>query len=152
MFELIQCISVDATAGKASGKASVPAGHPLLGDHFPGMPVLPGSFLVELASQIAGPLSEEVIELHYDMDRWAIPGMIRNLKFLCPSSLPAQLSISAEVLRHESSNVLLNVAVEQNTNLILRGELVMMMIETSPAWVEAVVARNERLAKWKAAS
>ncbi|EEF61897.1 beta-hydroxyacyl-ACP dehydratase [Pedosphaera parvula] len=152
MFELIQSISVQAEAGRASGKASVPADHPLLADHFPGMPILPGSFLVELASQIAGPLAEEVVKLHHGFDRWAIPGMIRNLKFLGPSSLPSQLSISVAVLRHEASNVLLDVTAEQNSELILRGELVMMMIETSSAWDEAITARNNRLAKWKAAS
>jgi 3-hydroxymyristoyl/3-hydroxydecanoyl-(acyl carrier protein) dehydratase len=151
MFELIQSISIDTAHGKATGKASVPLDHPLLADHFPGMPILPGSFLVELASQIAGPLSEEMVKLHHAMDRWAIPGMIRNLKFLDPVRLPAQLSISAIVLRHEVSNVLLSVAIEQNSKQILRGELVIMMIETSPAWTEAIAARNKRLARWKAA-
>src|SRR5437016_1895213 len=115
MFELIQSISINAEAGNAIGKASVVADHPSLADHFPGVPILPGSFLIELACQIAGPLSEAVVSFRHGLDRWAVPVMIRNIKLPHASALPSQLLISVEVLRHETSSVLLNVSVAENT-------------------------------------
>jgi 3-hydroxymyristoyl/3-hydroxydecanoyl-(acyl carrier protein) dehydratase len=152
MFELIQSISIDAKAGQAIGKVVVPANHPMLADHFPGLPILPGSFLVELAAQVAGPLAEEVIKLRHGLDRWAIIGMIRDAKFLRPSPVPSNLMISAEVLRSEASNTLLHVSITESNQPVMRGELLMMMMETTPAWEEAIKARNARLARWKAAS
>jgi len=152
MFELIQSISIDAKAGQATGQAVVPANHPMLADHFPGLPILPGSFLVELAAQVAGPLAEEVIKLRHGLDRWAIIGMIRDAKFLRPSPVPSSLTISAEVLRSETSNALLRITVTENNQPVMRGELLMMMMETTPAWEEAIKARNARLARWKAGS
>jgi 3-hydroxyacyl-[acyl-carrier-protein] dehydratase len=152
MFELIQSISIDAKAGRATGKAVVLANHPMLADHFPGQPVLPGSFLIELSTQVAGPLAEEVIRLHHGLDRWAIIGMVRDAKFLRPSPVPASLVISAEMLRPEASNALLRITVTENNQPVMRGELLMMLMETTPAWAEAIKARNERLARWKAAT
>jgi 3-hydroxymyristoyl/3-hydroxydecanoyl-(acyl carrier protein) dehydratase len=58
MFELVQAISIDAAAGRAVGRAHVPLSA-ALDDHFPGAPHVPGTWLLELAAQIAGPLAEE---------------------------------------------------------------------------------------------
>lgn len=149
MFQLIQSISIDAAAGVSGGKAIVPADHPLFADHFPGAPLLPGSLLIELAAQIAGPLAEQVSKIRLDVDRWSLLGMIRNAKFLRPVPLPATLLFNAEVRRFESSSIALVVNAHEGEQLVMRAELVMMMFDAAPEWDAAIRARHQRLASWK---
>ena len=149
MFELIKHISIDAAAGSSSGKAIVPADHPFFTDHFPGAPLLPGSLLIELAAQIAGPLAEQVTKLRLNIDRWSLLGMVRNAKFLRPVQLPATIVLNAEVRRFESSSIALVVDAHEGGQPVMRAELVMMMFEAAPEWDAAIRARHERLASWK---
>lgn len=149
MFELIQSISIDAATGTANGKAVVPAHHPLFADHFPSAPLLPGSLLLELAAQIAGPLAEQVTKLRLDVERWSLLGMVREAKFLRPVSLPATIEVSAAVHRFESSNIILRTEASAAGQLVMTAELVMMMFEAEPGWDAAIRARHERLATWK---
>ena len=149
MFELIQSISIDAATGTASGKALVPADHPLFADHFPGAPLLPGSLLLELAAQIAGPLAEQLAKQRLDAERWSLLGMIREAKFHRPVALPAALALSAAVYRFESSNVSLRTEAMSAGQLVMTAELVMMMFEAEPGWETAIRARHERIASWK---
>lgn len=146
MFELIQSMQIDVETVRASAEAFVAADHPLFADHFPGSPLLPGSLMIELAAQLAGPLAEEVAK----NERWAILGMVRDARFLQPVFLPATLELSAEIVRSEPSTVNTNVAIEVNGERVMQGQLVMMMIETSTEMAQAIEARNDRLARWKA--
>jgi 3-hydroxymyristoyl/3-hydroxydecanoyl-(acyl carrier protein) dehydratase len=149
MFELIESISIDATAGSAGGTAQLTANHPLFADHFPAAPILPGSLLIELAAQIAGPLAEEVVKRRLNIERWALLGMIRDAKFLHPVPLPATIRVSAEVRRFETSNVAISVSGFVGEEVVMTAELVMMMIEAKPEWQGAISARNDRLSSWK---
>lgn len=149
MFELIQSISIDAVTGTASGKAFVSADHPIFADHFPGSALLPGSLLLELAAQIAGPLAEQVAKQRLDVERWSLLGMIREAKFLRPVPLPATVTLFAEVGRFESSNITLRTEATATDQLVMTAELVMMMFEAEPGWDAAIRARHERLASWK---
>ena len=152
MFELIQSISIDAAAGVSVGKATVAADHPLFADHFPGAPLLPGSLLIELSAQIAGPLAEQVSKLRLDVERWSLLGMIRDARFLRPVRLPATIVFNAEVRRFESSSIALAVEAHEGEDLVMRAELVMMMVEAAPEWDAAIRARHQRLDSWKAVS
>lgn len=149
MFQFIQSISIDVAAGLAQGKALVDSDQALLADHFPGNPVLPGSWLIELAAQIAGPLAEELAQQKHDTNRWALLGMIRDAKFLQPVSLPATLDLFAKAERVDTSSITVGVAAEVEGQLIMRAQLVMMMTVATPAWEEAIRARVARLARWK---
>jgi 3-hydroxymyristoyl/3-hydroxydecanoyl-(acyl carrier protein) dehydratase len=148
MFELMRAISIDAAGGRAEGRAEVPADHPMLVDHFPGSPVMPGSLLLELAAQTAGPLAEEITRIGHGLDRWAMLGMIREAKFLNPIPLPAEIILFAEAVRSEPSSVTLKVAARAHDQQALRAELTMMMVEASTQWAEAIRARHARLARW----
>ena len=152
MFELMRSINIDAENGRASGAAFVPADHPLFADHFPGRPLLPGSLILELAAQIAGPLAEEFVKSQLQIERWAILGMVRDARFLQPVFLPASLDITAAISRSQPSNVSASVAVSVNDERVMQAELVMMMLESSAEWAVAIEARNDRLARWKEAS
>ncbi|HYY56103.1 MAG TPA: hypothetical protein VE842_02170 [Pyrinomonadaceae bacterium] len=152
MFEMMRSIKTDTERGRAEGRAAVPADYPAFADHFPGAPVLPGSFLVELAAQVAGPLSEETVGARFGLERWAMLGMIRDAKFLRHTPLPAELIITAEVRSAEASKVVVRVAAQSGEQEVMRSELWMMMIEAAPEWAEAIAARRERVARWKGAA
>lgn len=152
MFELMQSMRIDVENGRASGAASIPADHPLFADHFPGVSLLPGSLMLELAAQVAGPLAEEVAKTESGNERWAILGMVRDARFLQPVLLPASLEINAVVTRSQSSSISTNVTVTVDGERVMQAELVMMMIESSTELAAAIAARNHRLARWKDAS
>ena len=148
----MRSISIDAENGRASGVAFVPADHPLFADHFPGRSLLPGSLILELAAQVAGPLAEEFAKSQLQIERWAILGMVRDARFLQPVFLPASLEITAAISRSQSSNISAGVTVTVNDERVMQAELVMMMLESSAEWAVAIEARNNRLARWKEAS
>jgi len=152
MFELMRSIRIDAENGRASGEAFVPADHPLFADHFPGKSLLPGSLVLELAAQVAGPLAEEFPKTQSELERWAILGMVRDARFLQPVFLPATLEISAVISRSQTSSVNTVVTVTIDGERVMQAELVMMMLESSAEWASAIEARNDRLARWKEAS
>jgi 3-hydroxyacyl-[acyl-carrier-protein] dehydratase len=152
MFELMRSIQIDAGKGRATGAALVPVDHPLFADHFPGKALLPGSLILELAAQVAGPLAEEVAKTQIGLERWAILGMVRDARFLQPVFLPASLEITAIVSRAQSSNISASVTVVVDGERVMQAELVMMMLEASAEWAAALEARNDRLARWKEAS
>jgi 3-hydroxymyristoyl/3-hydroxydecanoyl-(acyl carrier protein) dehydratase len=152
MFELMRSIRIDVANGRASGAAFVPADHPLFADHFPGKSLLPGSLILELAAQVAGPLVEEFAKTQLQIERWAILGMVRDARFLQPVFLPASLEITAAISRSQSSNVSASVTVTVSGERVMQAELVMMMLESSAEWAVAIEARNDRLARWKEAS
>ena len=152
MFELMRSIAIDVEKGRASGVAFVPADHPLFADHFPGQPLLPGSLILELAAQVAGPLSEELTKTQQGHDRWAILGMVRDARFLRPVFLPATLEITAEISRSQASSVNTTVTVNSNAERVMQAELVMMLLEAAPEWTAAIEERKSRLARWREAS
>ena len=152
MFELMRSIRIDAENGRASGAAFIPANHPLFADHFPGKSLLPGSLILELAAQVAGPLAEEFAKNQLGLERWAILGMVRHARFLQPVFLPASLEITAAISRSQSSNISTTVTVTVDGERVMQAELVMMMLESSAEWAPAIEARNDRLARWKEAS
>lgn len=145
----MRSISIDASEGRAEGTAVVKADHPMLADHFPGTPVLPGSLLIELAAQVAGPLAEETVRQQEGIERWAMLGMIRDAKFLHPTRLPATVLITAGTLRSEPSRVITRVTARVCEQEVLRAELWMMMLEASSEWAEAITQRALRVARWK---
>jgi len=152
MFELMRSIQIDAENGRASGTAFVPADSPLFADHFPGKALLPGSLILELAAQVAGPLAEEFMKTQMGLERWAILGMVRDARFLQPVFLPASLEITAAIARSQSSSVNTTVMVTVDDERVMQAELVMMMLESSAEWASAIEARNDRLARWQEAS
>lgn len=152
MFELMRSISIDVENGRASGAASIAADHPLFADHFPGKALLPGSLILELAAQVAGPLAEEFAKTQMGLERWAILGMVRDARFLQPVFVPAALEISAVMSRSQPSSISTSVTVMVNGERVMQAELVMIMLESSTEWAQAIEARNDRLARWKEAS
>jgi len=145
MFELVRSARFDDT--RATARAHVPADLPFLADHFPGVPVLPGSWQIELCAQIAGPLAESAC----GAERWAFLGMIRNATFHAVVPLPAELEITAEVRRVEPSTVVVAVTASRGETLCCRAELVMMMREAEPEWADAIATARARVARWSIA-
>ena len=147
MFELVHSIAIDASRERADGTARIPADHPGLLDHFPDRPLLPGTWCVELAAQIAGPLVEEVL----DDGRHALLAMIRNVTFLAPIELPTTIQIGATIARREPSTTTVQAIVYRGGILLARAELVFAHVEVT-ATERATAERDARLERWKAAA
>jgi len=167
MFELVQAISIDAAAGRALGRAHVPLSA-ALDDHFPGAPHVPGTWLLELAAQIAGPLAEEASS----DTRTAILGHVRSAVFRTPVPAPADLTIEAHLLRRDpasavcrvtlfpDSSRLRNAAVLPDSALpessrlgngAMSAELGFALIAVSESAIGAWELRNRRVERWRGA-
>jgi 3-hydroxymyristoyl/3-hydroxydecanoyl-(acyl carrier protein) dehydratase len=149
MFEFIQSIKIDATAGTATARACVPADHPMLVDHFADQPLLPGSILVELGAQTAGPLVEEMAFLKSGVERWAFLGLVLNAKFLAPVDLPSELGIKVAVIKQHQSTFALRVETMVREVNVFRAELVMVLREAKVGWSKAIQERRLRTERWK---
>ena len=145
MFEFLQAVQLDPTGEHATGVAVVD-GHALFDDHFPGRPVLPGSWLVELSAQLAGLLCEEVHRGEHGERLFAILGMVRNAKFLEATPLPARLELDAKMLRADGRAMTVLATVGQDGARRMQAELVLTLHEPSEDWSRAIEARDERLA------
>lgn len=148
MFELVR--SVRFEDARAVGRAHVPADLAMLADHFPGVPVLPGSLQIELCAQIAGPLAEQALAARHGLERWAFLAMVRHAAFYTAATLPIDLTITAELRRVEPSTVVVAVAASRGEEAVCRGELVMAMREADAAWADAIASARARVAAWKA--
>ena len=149
MFELIRTLQTVPVAGAAVGEAVVSANHPIFADHFPDVPLLPGSLLLELAAQVAGPLCEEVTAARFGIERGAVLGVVRRAVFLRPCFLPATVRVTAQVRHADSAQVTAAVVATVANAIVLRAELVMAMIDVPPEWSGVMAARHARLARWK---
>jgi len=150
VFEHVTALAIDPS-GSAHGRAEVPADHPLFADHFPGRPVLPGSSLIELMAQVAGPLAEELALERQGVERWAVLGQVRHATFRVPVALPARVDLEARVERLEPSSAVVRASASAGGETRARAELVFSLQDPGPEWGDAVRERRERVARWKAA-
>ncbi len=149
MFELIETLRIDGDS--ATGTARVPADHPTLLDHFPGRPILPGTWLVELAAQIAGPLAEAVTRGRHTRDRVALLAMIEHAKLLAPVELPAALRFEAVITQSKPSSAVVRVTAHAGDTAVLRADLVFALLDPPLGTEAAARERHERQARWLAA-
>lgn len=147
MFELVRSATFEQT--RATARAHVPADLPWLADHFPGLPVLPGSVQLELCAQLAGPLAEAAVAAQHGVERWAFLGMVRHASFHAVAHLPIELELVAELRRVELATVVLAAHARRDDELVCRAELVMIMREAEPGWRDAIVQARARVAAWK---
>jgi 3-hydroxymyristoyl/3-hydroxydecanoyl-(acyl carrier protein) dehydratase len=161
MFELIQAISIDVAAGRAAGRAHVPLA-PWLADHFPGSPLVPGTLLLELAAQIAGPLAEESHygasdQPHYGAmhhSEAAVLGLVRSAVFRTPVPAPADLEIAAELVRREPSSAVCRVSVStrpRKNEGEMSAELTFAMVRVAEIAGAAWEERARRVERWRGA-
>jgi 3-hydroxyacyl-[acyl-carrier-protein] dehydratase len=148
MFELVTSARFDPTS--AHGRVHVPADLAFLADHFPGVPVLPGSLQLELCAQIAGPLAEQAVAARHGLERWAFLGKVRNAVFGSVARLPVDLVVTAELRRVEPAAVVVAVTAARGDDLVCRAELVMVMREAEAEWAGAIASARARVAAWKA--
>lgn len=138
MFEHIRTIRIEGD--RADATAEVPAEHPMLADHFPGRAMLPATWLVELASQVAGPLAETL-----EPGQWAVLASIEGVKLFTPVDLPVSLDLEATIVRRAREIVTTRVTVWRDDVTVLRGELVFALVAPPQGTEAAVRERTERL-------
>ena len=151
MFEWLESLAIHAAEAKAKAAARIPADHPFLADHFPGVPILPGSLQIELGAQVAGALAEEIVVHRDGTPRWSFLGMVRHATFHVPVSLPARPMISARAERIERDSVVVHTELYPSAGeLACRAALVMVLLPAQPGWEEAQKRHRARIAQLKA--
>jgi len=151
MFEWLHTLAIHGDEARAVAEARVPADHPFLADHFPGVPILPGTLQIELCAQVAGPLVEELAAGRDGGERWAFLGMVRSATFHAPIKVPATLAIFATATRVDRDSAVVQAVLSQAVDAVdCRVELVMMLRPPEPGWDEAVRVYRARIAALKA--
>jgi 3-hydroxymyristoyl/3-hydroxydecanoyl-(acyl carrier protein) dehydratase len=151
MFEFIQSLALDIQHECASARAFVPADWATVADHFLNHPILPGTVLVELGSQVAGVLTEEVFQSTHGTEGWAFLGAIRNVTFLSPVALPATIRIEARCTAKLDAAMTVRIEGFSEEVSVFRGEVIMVTKGTRPEWSEAIEERRQRLSRWRRA-
>ena len=146
MFEWITRATFSETSAEAH--AVVPADAPIVADHFPGHPMLPGTLQLELCAQLAGPLAEKAVLRQLGLERWAVVGMVKSAVFLRAVELPAELLLHAELVRVESNNVVVAANASIAGAQVCRADLVMMLRDADASWADAIASARARLARW----
>ena len=108
MFEFLTALEIDVRERTAAGEAYVPASHPEFADHFPGAPLLPGTWTLELMQQVAQPLVEAVNLQMGKNVRVSLAG-VEIAKIERPVPLPAHLVIKARVSSLDSGAATVHV-------------------------------------------
>jgi 3-hydroxymyristoyl/3-hydroxydecanoyl-(acyl carrier protein) dehydratase len=148
MFELVRAVTFTST--KARARAEVSADIPFLADHYPGMPVVPGTLLIELCAQVGGALAEKAVRERHGRDRLAFLSTVRNASFPAPVGLPAQLDIAAELKGVLETSVTADVTATCAGTLVCRAAIVMAMQAPQPGWTAAIETARTRVAAWQA--
>ena len=128
----------------------MPADIPFLADHFPGVPILPGSLLIELCAQIVGPASERAVRERHGRAKLAFLALVRNASFPAPVGLPATIDITVKVTQVLEASVAGDVNATAGGTLVCRAGLVMAMQAPQPGWTAAIEAARARVAVWEA--
>jgi 3-hydroxymyristoyl/3-hydroxydecanoyl-(acyl carrier protein) dehydratase len=150
MFEWLEELTIHADEPKASAQARVPADHPFLADHFPGVPILPGSLQIELCAQVAGPLVEDLVARRHGIERWAFVGKIRNATFHAATSLPATLWIFATATRVGRDAAVVQAVLTHAFDVVdCEVELLMLLRPAEPGWEHAIGTYRARIAALK---
>jgi 3-hydroxymyristoyl/3-hydroxydecanoyl-(acyl carrier protein) dehydratase len=149
MFELIRSLRLDPD--RAIGTAQIEANHPMLLDHFHDRPVLPGSWLIEFAAQIAGPLVEATVLACDAVERCALLAMVERAKFLAPVELPAVIRIEATIARRDGATMTARTVTHHGERVVARADLVFAVLAPPVGSEAAACARHDRLARWLAA-
>lgn len=98
-FLLDRVSAVDLERKNISGIKCVTLSDPILHDHFPGHPVMPGALILEGVAQLAGCLLELIFNRDPEVPvRRALLGQIDKMKF-------SSLSIPGDQLRYEAQIV-----------------------------------------------
>ena len=148
MFELVRAVTFTSTNARA--RAAVSADIPFLADNFPGMPLLPGSLLIELCAQVVGALAERTVRERHGRDRLAFLATVRNASFPAPVGLPAQLDITADLKGVLETSVTADVTASCAGTLVCRASIVTAMQAPQPGWTAAIEAARARVAAWQA--
>ena len=148
MFEFIETIIPDLEKRSARGRALVPKEALFFQDHFPGELVLPMTFALELAAQVAGPLVEALYHKEHHTEKWAFLSMVDSVKIYSPVALPAAVEMEAKVTELEESYARTVVKSYDQGRVVLNGRLLFSLQPMNDKWKEAIIERKSRIEKW----
>ncbi len=129
-FILIDKVTELDLGKSISGIKCVTSTEDVMHDHFPGKPIMPGSLLVESAAQLSGML----LELSENQDesipiKRSVLVQIEKMKFHNFSKPGDQLTINANIVSKLPDAAKVNVAINCENELRVKGRLSFSMIE-----------------------
>jgi 3-hydroxyacyl-[acyl-carrier-protein] dehydratase len=110
-------------------------------DHFPGMPVMPGSLIIEAMAQAATVL----IEWSSGLSQKAVLVMVKDLKFRSFVSPGDQLLIEEDVVAVHDGLVELTCVARVNASVVAGGTLVMSSQEATNIHGPAALAMRDMI-------
>ena len=111
------------------GVKCVTLSDPILHDHFPDYPIMPGALIVEASAQLAGFLVESTFNQEGQTPRRALLMQIRRAKFHDTSGPGDRLEITATLQSQLDSAAEVRFEVRVGEKKIARGELTFVLKE-----------------------
>ncbi len=133
-YYLIDKVTHLARGKSARGVKCVTLTDPILHDHFPDHPILPGALILEGASQLAGYLLEESLNEEGRPVRRALLMQVKDARFYETSGPGDRLEFSVEIDSVLDGAARVKATVEADGKKIARADLTFAMKEIdSPA-------------------
>lgn len=128
-YFLIDKVTELVAGERIRGVKCVTLSDPILHDHFPDHPIMPGALVVEAGAQLAGFLLESTFNSQGQPLRRALLAQIKNAKFYEPATPGDRLELEVTLTGNLETAAQVDVLVTREGTKVMRGSLTFVMKE-----------------------
>ena len=128
-YFLIDKVTELVPGERIRGVKCVTLSDPILHDHFPDHPIMPGALIVEAGAQLAGFLLESTYNQVGEAPRRALLAQIKNAKFHEPATPGDRLELEATLTGSLETAAQVSVSVTCGETKVMRGSLTFVLKE-----------------------